>query len=601
MAISILAPGRVVLNLLTTTRYLSLVFVTVALLSLHATSFAQISDVLGSGGAGSAPALQGSTGAGVPGSVGNGGVPIGDGTGFTPGSALESAISGDEYVLGPGDLLSVSIWGPQSFTYSLPVTLEGQVLIPTMGPLNVDRLSLSDAKRLIRQRILRDFKNVDVTVSLVSLRKFQVHVLGQVTRPGTYLSSAVDRASSAIGWAGGLAPKGSQRRILIRNREGVRREADLFSFLQRGVEVDNPTLRDGDVVYVPFEAEKFSVSGAVNQEGPIEFVPGDKFSDALFFAGGLEQHAYLDTVEVVRYARNARDGTRFLVLATGEIVPAERGALGGDVSPPAVLEPFAPPGSDAVVASGVSFPDFELVSGDIIFVRQRSGPLRRDLVEVVGEVEFPGEYPIHEGQTRLSELLEWAGGVSDEVFLAESYVLRRPRTDEEDREFERLSKIPVGDMTTDEYEYFKVRSREQRGRMVVDFEDLLLRGNEAYDILLQAGDVIHLAKRRDFVTVIGLAAEPGNIPFDLSLGTRDYLARAGGYAEDADRGNTRVIRAGSGEWIRLSEVSRLDPGDTIWIPEKQERDYWATFKDILSVTAQILTVYLIVDRATDGN
>jgi hypothetical protein len=78
------------------------------------------------------------------------------------------------------------------------------------------------------------------------------------------------------------------------------------------------------------------------------------------------------------------------------------------------------------------------------------------------------------------------------------------------------------------------------------------------------------------------------------------VTRAGGYAEDADRGNTRVIRAGSGEWIRLSEVSEVNPGDTIWIPEKQERDYWATFKDILSVTAQILTVYLIVDRATDG-
>ena len=539
----------------------------------------------------------------------NGTLPVGAGSGFLPGSALESAISGEEYVLGPGDLLSVSIWGPQSFTYSLPVTLEGQVLIPTLGPLMVDRLSLSEAKVRIRRRILRDFKNVEVTVSLVRLRKFQVHVLGQVTHPGTYLSSAVDRASSAIGWAGGLTEEGSQRRILIRNREGVRAEADLFAFLQRGIDVDNPTLRDGDIVYVPFEAEFFVVSGAVNQEGPIEFVPGDRLSDALFFAGGLEQNAYLDTLEVVRYPRNARDGTRFFVLGSGGIVPAED--LGRSVSsrdailelpanPPLALESFTPAGSDAILAAKASFPDFELASGDIIFVRERSGTLRRDLVKVVGEVEFPGDYPIHEGRTRLSEVLSWAGGVTREAFLAESYVLRRSSVGQEDREFERLSKMPVADMTTDEYEYFKVRSREQRGRMVVDFEQLLLKENGEYDIVLQADDLIHLAQRRDFVSVIGLAADPGNIPHDPLLATRDYVSRAGGYAEDADRGKTRVIRAGSGEWIRLSEVSQINPGDTIWIPEKQERDYWNTFKDVLSVTTQILTVYLIVDRATDG-
>ena len=151
MATSNSAQGRVTLNLLITSRYLSIVLGAIGLFSLHAISFAQTSDVLSPGGTGSVPALGGATG---------GGTPIGDGTGFAPGSALESAISGDEYVLGPGDLVSVSIWGPQSFTYTLPVTLEGQVLIPTMGPLSVDRLSLSEAKRRIRQRILRDFRDL---------------------------------------------------------------------------------------------------------------------------------------------------------------------------------------------------------------------------------------------------------------------------------------------------------------------------------------------------------------------------------------------------------------------------------------------------------
>jgi polysaccharide export outer membrane protein len=133
--------------------------------------------------------------------------------------------------------------------------------------------------------------------------------------------------------------------------------------------------------------------------------------------------------------------------------------------------------------------------------------------------------------------------------------------------------------------------------MVADFVGLM-EGDPEADILLRRGDLISVATRRDFVSVLGLVYDPGNIPFEGGVGVEEYIQRAGGYAEKADKGKTRVIRAGSGEWVPSGEAKVLGPGDTIWIPEKTDRDYWRIFQDTLTVTAQVLTIYLIVDRAT---
>ncbi|MEZ4653875.1 MAG: polysaccharide biosynthesis/export family protein [Candidatus Eisenbacteria bacterium] len=185
------------------------------MLALATPTLAQ-DDVLGGGaGSGSGAGAAGSGAGTAAGSVGAG-AELGSAL-AAPGAALESAINADDYRLGPGDVLTVGIWGPQPITYDLPVTLEGKVLLPSIGILPVDGLPLGEARAKIRERILKDFRNVDVTVTLTRLRKFQVHVLGQVERPGTYLASAVDRVSSAVNWAGGLTDKASQRRIRVQS------------------------------------------------------------------------------------------------------------------------------------------------------------------------------------------------------------------------------------------------------------------------------------------------------------------------------------------------------------------------------------------------
>ena len=134
-----------------------------------------------------------------------------------PGEALEQAISGLGYTLGPGDVMTIVIWSPQPISHQLEVTVEGKLLIPYVGELDVNHLLLSDAKDRIRRELLRNYRNVDISITLTALRRFQIYVLGQVQSPGSYLATAVDRISTIVERAGGFQQNASQREILVQS------------------------------------------------------------------------------------------------------------------------------------------------------------------------------------------------------------------------------------------------------------------------------------------------------------------------------------------------------------------------------------------------
>ena len=74
---------------------------------------------------------------------------------------------------------------------------------------------------------------------------------------------------------------------------------------------------------------------------------------------------------------------------------------------------------------------------------------------------------------------------------------------------------------------------------------------------------------------------------------------AGGYLWNARRGKVRIIRGGSGEWMRPKDVEEILPGDAIWVPEKPERDLWKIVRTGLSIAAQAATVYIVADRLAE--
>ena len=167
------------------------------------------------------------------------------------GQALSRAVQPDQYVLGPGDGLSITLWGEYDETYAVKVSPDGKISIPTLGNLKVKGLTLTQAEALIATEVKRYYRNVKSGLSLTSLRVFEVLVLGEVRLPGTYLATPVKRVSDAVAQAGGVLAGGSQRQIQVQRDGQVYATADLAAFLRRGDQSANPSLRDGDVIFVP--------------------------------------------------------------------------------------------------------------------------------------------------------------------------------------------------------------------------------------------------------------------------------------------------------------------------------------------------------------
>ena len=337
---------------------------------------------------------------------------------------------------------------------------------------------------------------------------------------------------------------------------------DLTRYERIGDTAANPPILDGDVIFVPFAKTEVTVEGAVESPGVYEFVDSDTIDSILDIAGGLRRDARRDSVELRRFVND--QGTREEVLALTDAA-RERG----------------------------------MADGDQIYVRFASEFREPSRVTVAGEVRFPGPYGITEGEDRLSDLIARCGGFTDKASLGETQLIRTGGAEKIDLEFERLKLIAVQDMSKSEYAYFKGKSRERKGLVVVDF-GLLADGDSEQDRLLRAGDRLIVPEERETVTVSGNVTFPGLIAYEAGRKAGYYIAEAGGFASNADRGGTRVIRVLTGEWETRGDAGEVVPGDEIWVPEQADRDWWRFTQDAVRFAASLATIYLVIDQAT-GN
>ena len=509
-------------------------------------------------------------------------------------TALDRRIDPEEYMVGPGDEFMLYLWGQLDQGQLLRVNPEGRLLVPYVGPIEVADKTLAEAKEEIVRRVKMQYDKVDVSVELSNVRRFRVFVTGEVEKPGTYHAWAVDRVSDMIKKAEGIRLEeergrrseiretertreiGSRRNVEVRRRNGETIVVDLDRFLSIGDLEANPYVKTGDVIYVPPKGETVTLLGAVEAEGIYEFKQGERLWELIELAGGLEEDAQWSGVEVVRFKEDGVTKERFKV-DLGELFRAN---------------------------PGHSDKGFPLQSGDQVFVRHLPGWHRKAVVWTYGELKYPGPYPIEEGETTLSQLVEQAGGLTEDAFLTKAEISRWEGRQAVDPEFQRLRGMAnvsggIEGMNGLEYAYFKTKSREKRGAMAVDFERLFLEGDATQDVLLKHGDSIVIPRKLEMVNVTGEVRYPGLIPFELGRGVSFYIDRTGGYSWNADRGKARVIKGKTGLWVRLDKVERVEAGDTVFVPEKAERDWWELVRDTSAILGQLAT-FIIVATSLAG-
>lgn len=473
-----------------------------------------------------------------------GGVPGGDPTSppraeGTTSLLFDAPVSRTQYQVGPGDVLTLSLFGSMDRVYSLPVTPEGTVVIPSVGVVNVLNLNLDQAQGRVRDRIYRYYQGVEANLTLSQARRFKVFVVGNVPEPGLRVASSATRVSEVVP---GIGTNGVvQRNVIVQRASGDTINVDLVRFRQTGDLAANPTLREGDAVVVPTIDQTVQIYGRVHFPGTYEYRPEETLAQLLLIANGSGSFPSnaADTVRV----------TRFVDPERREFYNFTRAEALGEPGRRFSLQPF-----------------------DALYVAAVSNFKEQKVATAQGEVVRPGIYPIKPDTTTVRDLVAMAGGFTETASLVGATLLRQVRAGGSEGVRD-LQNVPFDQLTDDERRILQVRATGGENRVVIDFRKLFLEGGDVYNQTLESGDVLSVPQRRSEVVVLGAVLRPGIVPYTSGEDTRHFVALAGGFGRRADRSEIVVLKAGVGTPTDLDDVESIDPGDTVIVPYKRRVDY----------------------------
>src|SRR5262249_33134295 len=208
--------------------------------------------------------------------------------------------AGPDYVVGPGDGLSIDLWGGMSTRMYRVVDREGRVSLPEVGPVLVSGKSLSDVQQTLQQQLRSQFRSISADVSLSRLRTIRVYEVGDIANPGAYDISSLSTPLNALFVAGGPTSKGSLRIVKHFRGNQLVEEVDLYDLLLHGVKSDLQRLENGDSVMVPPIGPQVTVDGMVRRPAIYELRDERSLASVLELAGGLLPTATLQHIEVQR-------------------------------------------------------------------------------------------------------------------------------------------------------------------------------------------------------------------------------------------------------------------------------------------------------------
>lgn len=207
---------------------------------------------------------------------------------------------GPSYVLGPGDSLSIDLWGGVSQRLTRTVDREGRVALPEAGPVLVSGRTLGDVQEAVQHALRTQFRDVSADVSLLRLRSVRVYVVGDVSSPGAYDISSLSTPLNALFAAGGVTPQGSLRRLQHYRGKQLIEQVDAYDLLLHGIRGDLQRLENGDSLMVPPLGPVVTVEGMVRRPAVYELRDEKTLLDVLDLAGGILPAAALRHIEVQR-------------------------------------------------------------------------------------------------------------------------------------------------------------------------------------------------------------------------------------------------------------------------------------------------------------
>ena len=487
-------------------------------------------------------------------------------------NSLIASVNEDEYYIDAGDvfIIKIDVKGPAFKLFNAVVSPEGYLVIPDVPGINVKYLKLKDAKNKINKILKNIFPEAEIEAYLYYIHPIRVTVVGAIPEPVTISLFSNSRLFDAINSAFAMSARDttivfnwksiSYRNIdLVHNKLKEKSTFDLLKFKLIGEKQENPYLMDDDVVFVQYKdsiKHHIEVSGSVARPIMFEYKKEDNLKLAVDMAGGILPVADSSRIELLRFKKDDQQIDRFTLKIPQDL-------------------------------------NFVLMPDDRIFAREKYNYHNKYSVNIQGAVKYPGEYAINEGISKLSNIIEQAGGFSEKASLRNAKLLRNKNI-LQDKELNRLRRMTVEEMNDVEISYFRLRSREDARLVSCDFEKLFFQNDSNEDVILRDEDLIVIPEITKTIFVSGGVIAPGYVNLESNRNYLDYILLAGGFNDRAREGNVKIIKNKSGVWLDAEKNILLEEGDIIFIPESEEIDWYDVFKEGLTILTQVATVVLIV-------
>ncbi len=438
-----------------------------------------------------------------------------------------------------------------------------------------------------------------------------VTLAGAVFRPGPFAWRSGLRLSDVIGSVDELRPNADQGYVIIRremppDRRVAVLSADLTAALSaRGSAADVQLLPRDQITVFDLEpgrervikpimdelrlqsaldrpTQVVRVEGMVRVPGEYPLEPGMRVSDLVRAGGNLQSAAYGGKAELARY-RVVDGESRRTELIEIDLAAVRRNEAAADLP----LQPF-----------------------DHLLIKETPDWGAQEAVTLVGEVRFPGTYPIRRGET-LHELLNRAGGLSSLAFARGAAFTRSELREREQKQLDQLGdrlQIDLASLSLQaaaanqagasqalvagQQLLAQLKQSQAVGRLVIDLQGIMEQEpGGAKDVVLKGGDQLVVPKQRQEVTVIGEVQSVTSHFYRKDLARDDYIGLSGGLTRKADKKKIYVVRtdgsvvAGNGSLFRRQYDVSILPGDTIVVPLDTERmprlPFWTAITQIV--------------------
>ena len=423
--------------------------------------------------------------------------------------------------------------------------------------------------------------------SVIPFYENRLTVTGAVWRPGEYeLNGAVHTVKGLINQAAGL--KGDE----FTGRAQITRLNPDFTTTVIALDIRgilNGTspdieLKPEDILNIPSlfdlrEPYTIKVSGAVNYvDTVLPYRNNLTVEDAIMMAGGLKESAATVNVEVARRIKDTKtyENTNRTAEVFNFALNDNLGLISTDGKK-----------SDTV---------FTLEPFDEVYVRFSPGYQEQQVVKVNGEITFAGDYVLAEKNSRLSDIIAKAGGITPDAYV-KGASLKRQLTEDEMRRLETLLQLSANKQSRDSVALSLENIKDYS--VGIDLEKALANPGSAHDVVLRDGDELYIPQFQSTVKISGAVTYPNSVTYTEGMSVKSCLSQAGGYNDIARKYPIVIYMNGKvattrKRFIFFKHYPKVEPGSEIVVPAKTQQDRKTSLAEILSITSSTTSMAAMI-------